>query len=334
MKNLTILLLLMFCVSAFSQKTKLEIFSNADSAMIKIDEQDVGIAMKNSRLVVPVKPGVHTLIAVCRNETLNSPGFLIKKGESLKIDLTFEFAIDHTNLKNEIPVFLVVEEPATFQGGDLSNFNAWVSQNIRYPKEAVEKGLTGNIYVQFMVDEDGDVRDTKVLRGTNSILDQEAMRVILSSPKWDPPRQAGTNVRQLFTLPVNFHLKGNEKEKLAPDTKQTSSNNSDSISNSEAEKPAKFQGGDLNSFHTWATSNLRYPTEAFERGLSGLIYVKFTVNEIGDVENVKIIKSAGELLDNEVLRVVKSSPKWESAKLNDRPTKQTFTMPLSFKIQD
>lgn len=334
MKNLTILVLLFFCINAFSQKTKLVIFSNADSSKIKIDEIEVGFAMKQIAFVVPLKPGQHTLTALWKNETLNSGAFQIKKGESLKIDVTFESAIDPTNHKNEVPVFLVAEEPATFQGGDLSNFNTWVCQNIEHPKEVIEQGLSGKVYVQFMVDEDGDVRDTKVLRGANPVLDQEAIRVILSSPKWSPPRQAGINVRQLFTLPVNFQpKKDNDKEMSAPGTKQASSTSIEIIPISEVEEPAKFQGGDLNSFHMWVTSNLRYPSEAFEKGISGKLYVKFTVNENGEVENVKIIQCAGELLDNEALRVVKSSPKWEPGKLNGKLAKQTFTMPLNFKIQ-
>jgi protein TonB len=107
--------------------------------------------------------------------------------------------------KEEAP-FLVVEEPATFQGGDLSNFNAWVLQNIKYPQLAVENGISGKVYVQFTVNQKGMVTDAKVLRGVDNSLDQEAIRVIQSSPKWTPPKQGGRPVKQLFTLPVVFKL--------------------------------------------------------------------------------------------------------------------------------
>ncbi len=102
--------------------------------------------------------------------------------------------------------FLVVEEPATFQKGDLSNFNAWVSQNVRYPQIAVEGQIYGKVYVQFVVNEIGKVEDVKVLRGVDPSLDAEALRVISSSPLWTPPRQGGRKVKQLFTLPVIFKL--------------------------------------------------------------------------------------------------------------------------------
>lgn len=109
-------------------------------------------------------------------------------------------------VEKEEPAFLVVEEPATFQGGDLGNFNIWVSQNIKYPQLAVENGISGKVYIQFAVNAKGTVVDAKVLRGVDPSLDQEAIRVVNSSPKWTPPKQGGRPVKQLFTLPVVFKL--------------------------------------------------------------------------------------------------------------------------------
>jgi periplasmic protein TonB len=109
-------------------------------------------------------------------------------------------------VEKEEPVFLVVEEPATFQGGDLGNFNAWVGQNIKYPQLAVENGISGKVFVQFAVNAKGQVVDAKVLRGVDPSLDQEAIRVVMSSPKWTPPKQGGRPVKQQFTLPVVFRL--------------------------------------------------------------------------------------------------------------------------------
>ena len=109
-------------------------------------------------------------------------------------------------IEKDEPAFLVVEEPATFQGGDLNNFNAWVGQNIKYPQLAVENGISGKVYVQFAVNNKGQVVDANVLRGIDPSLDQEAIRVVQSSPRWTPPKQGGRPVKQLFTLPVVFRL--------------------------------------------------------------------------------------------------------------------------------
>lgn len=107
--------------------------------------------------------------------------------------------------KNEMS-FIVVEEPATFQGGDLSNFNAWICQNLKYPQLAIENKLEGKVYVGFEVNAKGQVENITVLRGVDPSLDAEAVRVISKSPLWTPPKQAGKKVTQQFTIPVVFKL--------------------------------------------------------------------------------------------------------------------------------
>jgi TonB family protein len=103
------------------------------------------------------------------------------------------------------PIYFVVEESATFQGGDLNHFREWVLHNTRYPEEAQQKGLSGKAIVQFIVTPDGTLRDIKVIRSAGSLaLDKEAIRVISTSPKWKPGQQGGKVVNQLFTMPVSF----------------------------------------------------------------------------------------------------------------------------------
>jgi protein TonB len=102
--------------------------------------------------------------------------------------------------------FIVVEEPAKFQGGDLNDFNRWVAEHIKYPQVAVENGITGKVNVQFVVNAKGEVENVIVLRGADPSLDEEALRVIKSSPRWKAPKQGGRPVKQLFSLPVIFKL--------------------------------------------------------------------------------------------------------------------------------
>lgn len=104
------------------------------------------------------------------------------------------------------PPFVKVEIEAKFQGGDLLSFNKWVAANIKYPQVCSENGVTGKVFVQFVVNKTGQVESVKVLRGADPLMDQEAIRVIESSPKWSAPLQGGKPVKQLFTLPVNFKL--------------------------------------------------------------------------------------------------------------------------------
>jgi protein TonB len=109
-------------------------------------------------------------------------------------------------IEEEEPVFIIVEEPASFQGGDLNSFREWVEKNLEYPPVAAENGISGKVYVQFAVNSKGEVVDVKVLRGVDPSLDKESIRVIMSSPKWNPAKQGGRNVKQQFVIPLSFVL--------------------------------------------------------------------------------------------------------------------------------
>jgi protein TonB len=102
--------------------------------------------------------------------------------------------------------YISVDVPATFNGGDLNEFNKWVFQNLKYPRIAEENSISGKVTIQFVVNSKGKVENVAVLRGADPALDEEAIRVIKSSPKWTPPFQDGKAVRQLFSLPVNFKI--------------------------------------------------------------------------------------------------------------------------------
>lgn len=106
----------------------------------------------------------------------------------------------------EEPVFIFVEEEATFRGGGIEEFRTWISDNIIYPPLAIENNIFGRVIVQFAVNSRGEVVDVTILRGVDPILDEEAKRVIRSSPRWQPARQGGSAVKQQFNVPVVFTL--------------------------------------------------------------------------------------------------------------------------------
>jgi len=102
--------------------------------------------------------------------------------------------------------FIIVEEMPTFRGEGLAGFRTWVLKNLRYPEIAAENGISGRVFIQFVVGIQGDVEDITVLRGADPALDQEAIRVVSSSPKWNPGKQRGEPVRVIFTFQINFVL--------------------------------------------------------------------------------------------------------------------------------
>lgn len=102
-------------------------------------------------------------------------------------------------------IFTIVEEMPTFPGGE-AGLVKYLQDHIKYPAMARENGIEGIVYVTFVVDKDGKVKDAKLLRGKNG-LDDEALRVINAMPDWKPGRQNGRNVAVQYNLPVNFRLK-------------------------------------------------------------------------------------------------------------------------------
>jgi len=98
-------------------------------------------------------------------------------------------------------------------------------------------------------------------------------------------------------------------------------------------KPS-FSGKDANSFSKWVGQNIEYPEEARTAGAEGTSLLGFRVNTDGSVSNVKVIKSSGnELLDNEAVRVVSSSPKWTAGQQADKAVPVSYIFPVVFKLQ-
>jgi protein TonB len=129
--------------------------------------------------------------------------------ERLSADMAVSI-LSYVNEEKEIfeedEIFTIVEEMPTFSGGDSSNFREYISKNLKYPQSASENGIQGRVFVGFVVERDGSVSNVKIIRGVDPQLDKEAVRVIQSSPKWNPGKQRGIPVRVTFTFPVVFVL--------------------------------------------------------------------------------------------------------------------------------
>ena len=103
-------------------------------------------------------------------------------------------------------IFTIVEDMPTFPGGEEELFK-FLGKNLKYPTIAQDAGISGTVYVNFMVDRDGKVKNAKVVRGIHSACDKEALRVVNAMPKWKPGKQRGKPVRVSYNLPIRFTLK-------------------------------------------------------------------------------------------------------------------------------
>ncbi len=97
------------------------------------------------------------------------------------------------------PSFLGSTDPKVF-------LQKWVYTYMKYPQEAVKNGIQGRVLVDFIIDEAGKIRDVKVLKGADPLLDEEAVRIISGSPQWKPGKLRGQKVKSEMSLYVEFRL--------------------------------------------------------------------------------------------------------------------------------
>ena len=130
-----------------------------------------------------------------------------KKLKSVEIEMPIEFKL---NGQPSSKVYDVVEQAPEFPGGPQAMMQ-FIKDNLKYPQIAKENGIQGRVILQFVVDETGKVTDPKVIRSIDPSLDTEAIRLVLSMPRWMPGMQDGKAVAVRYTIPVIFKLETAEE---------------------------------------------------------------------------------------------------------------------------
>ena len=230
------------------------------------------------------------------------------------------------------------EVAAEYPGGTPALMR-FLSTKVRYPKEAEKRGEQGKAYVQFVVKSDGNVDYVQIAKTSGSkVLDDEAVRVVKSMPRWTPAKQDGENVSSMLTLPVAFKLgdvptvavDAPEGKNEVVDVKITAV---DEDIYQVVEQMPEFKGG-MDALMKYLSSNINYPQEAKDKNIQGKSLIRFVVEKDGSITDVEVARSSGnDLLDQESLRVVKSMPKWNPGKQSGRAVRTRFVLPVMFRLQ-
>jgi protein TonB len=113
---------------------------------------------------------------------------------------------DEPEVEEVIPeTFIIVETPAKPMGG-YPAFYKFIKKKLKYPKQARRMGVEGKVYVEFIIDETGEITNVKALKGIGAGCDEEAKRVMKLAPKWTVPKQRGVPVKQKIVVPIVFKL--------------------------------------------------------------------------------------------------------------------------------
>ena len=183
--------------------------------------------------------------------------------------------------------------------------------------------------MSFVVEKDGSVSTVKVMRGIGGGCDEEAVRVVKAMPKWKPGIKDGKPVRVSYMMPFTFKLSDGQPakpSKKADANKPDMKPDKDGVYQIVEEMP-RFPGDQMPEKYKGDNAEFRlaeYRT-----------FIRFVVTEDGSISDVNLIKKTEGFkdLDDEALRVVKAMPKWEPGKMDGKPVKVYFNLPVIFKFK-
>ncbi|MBB6613144.1 TonB family protein [Pontibacter sp. Tf4] len=151
----------------------------------------------------------------------------------------------------------------------------------------------------------------------NKVLEQAIIKAALSMPGWKPGQNGGQPVAAQVTVPVTITAKV-----LPPPVERPYEY---------VEQMPGFPGGQA-AMEKYLASNLKYPKDALENKLEGLIVVSFVVGKAGELTDIKVLKGLSESTNTEAMRVVQSMPAWSPGKQNGRVVLVRNVIPIVFKL--
>ena len=269
-----------------------------------------------------------------------SPWALLKALYVLPVALVAVSVISCTSPKEKKAkdtVFEVVEEQPEYPGG-YGEMMKFVSMNVRYPKEAQEKGIQGRVVVQYVINADGSMSDINVVKSVDPLLDAEAVRIISMMPSnWTPGKQKGEAVRVRMTQPVTFRFSDSETQHedegilvmaYGPKKQAIVGEVLDVV-----EEQPMYPGG-MEELMKFMRKEVKYPQEAQDKGIQGRVVVQFVVKKDGSIAEANVVKPVDPLLDAEALRIVGLMPNWTPGKQKGEPVNVRFTLPVHFRLSN
>ena len=254
---------------------------------------------------------------------------------NLVTNLEENFTLPDSNVQlPQDSIYEIVEVMPVFPGGE-TGMMKYLSDNIKYPEEAMKADIEGRVLTRFIINSDGSISDVEISKSVHPLLDAEALRVVNEMPNWTPGKVNGKAVKVRFMLPITFRLQGGETQTSS--TSNTSRTPVPNTPNSDGiyeivDTPPTYPGGDA-ALLKFISDNIKYPEDAMKAGISGRVFTRFIINEDGSLCDIVVIRGVNSSLDAEAIRVVKAMPKWTPGKVDGKAVKVRYALPLVFKLQ-
>lgn len=205
----SVIIVLLATLTAFEWGTKVE-KSKILAAMgaEEVIEDEIINTFQEQKPVAPPPPKpvvIETINIVDDNIEIEDEIELEDMDTDIDEEVAVEVLDEEEEEEEESKIFVVVEDMPEFPGGPLA-LRKFLANNVEYPQIAIESGLSGRVFVGFVIDKKGKVTDVKILKGVDEILDKAAMAVVKKLPNFKPGKQRGKAVRVSYSVPVTFRL--------------------------------------------------------------------------------------------------------------------------------
>lgn len=208
------------------------------------------------------------------------------------------------------------EDFPTFRGDSHLKFSNWLVTRIRYPSDAVNKGIKGRVSVNYVVEPNGTITNVKVMSSPDPSLSDAVVKAVNESPIWEPAKNPESKDPFSTSVTLKFEL----PDKITIDNTYVV-----------VEQMPEYPGGDI-ALLEFIKSNQRYPETARAEKVEGRVIIRFVINSLGKVEDAVVLKGVNSELDAEALRVVSLLSGWLPGAQGGKPVDTWYMVPVTFSL--
>lgn len=282
----------------------------------------------------------------------------IRKNDKLK-EIAYEIPLDNpiTAVKEviitvpegnrSISAPLVTDKTVKNKSPEWDDFYSFMRKQLRYPSKSQTKGIRGNSQIKFVISE-GQVENLGTAVKLSPDCDAEVMRAVLSYQNFKDIPNGNYSLSVAFTLngadddlpfknarisAIKGYTPLNEIVIMgyAPGSAAASSNDAKIYDFVSVERQPGFPGG-MQGFYNYLKETVKYPAEAQKKNIQGKVYLSFTVELDGTLNDIIVTRKLGGGTDEEAVRVLQECPKWIPGALNGKNVRVKYNIPISFKL--
>jgi TonB family protein len=209
------------------------------------------------------------------------------------------------------------EDYPTFQGAEHGSFNDWLIAQIKYPEDALSRGVSGKVTASYTVNPDGTLTTPVIMYSPDKSLGDAVVNAIAASPQWEPPKNPESTDPFKTSVSIKFEL---PDKIFVPEEPFVV-----------VEEMPMFPGGDV-ALLKYIEDNTRYPEDAKTNKITGRVIIRFVVGKDGNALEPTVLKGVNPSLDAEAIRVVSSLPVFKPGHQGGKPVPVYYMVPITFSL--